>query len=96
MSKDINVLVNAAEIVAQFGVSMGAVRAWIAAERIKPVRREGKGRGGEMRFARGDVGALVFGMCPACGNAFKRKTLKAKFCSKLCRQRMNRRLNGKA
>lgn len=94
MSKDINVLVNVRNIVEQFGVSKAAVRAWILAGRIKPVRRQGKGRGGEAWFARGDVGELVFGMCPACGNAFKRKTLKAKFCSKLCRQRYWRKVAG--
>jgi hypothetical protein len=85
-----NVLVTVAEIVEHFRVSAGAVRGWIAANRLKPIRREGRGRSGTMYFARGEVGSLVFGLCPVCGNGFQRTTLKQKFCSKACRQRSSR------
>jgi hypothetical protein len=82
-----NVLVTAPQIVEAFGVSMGALRSWIAAGLLKPVRREGRGRSGQMWFARGEVSSLVFSICPVCGGGFKRTTLKKRFCSQLCRQR---------
>lgn len=84
------VLVTVPQIVQGFKVSAGAVRAWIAAGRIKPVRREGRGRSGAMYFARGEVAVLVYGLCPVCGNGFKRVTLKQRFCSRLCRDRSRR------
>ena len=85
-----NVLVTVTEIVEQFEVSAGAVRAWIAAGRLEPVRRHGRGRSGRMWFARGDVASLVYGICPACGGGFKRSTLRQRFCGRRCRQRFNR------
>jgi len=85
-----NVLVTVPEIVEQFGLSVGRVRAWIAAGRIKPVRREGRGRGGTMLFARGEVANLVYGICPVCGGGFQRSTLKQRHCSRLCRDRERR------
>lgn len=85
-----NILMTVQQIVEHFNVSLGAVRAWIAAGRLKPVRREGRGRSGTMLFSRGSVSELIFASCPACGNAFKRSTLKQKFCSTLCRQRYSR------
>ena len=87
-TKTDRVLINFKEVVALFAVSPGAVRAWVAAKRLIPVRREGKGR--RMWFARGEVKALVYGMCPVCGNGFKRATIKQRFCSTLCRQRFAR------
>jgi hypothetical protein len=71
-------------------VSAGAVRAWIAAGRITPIRREGRGRAGAMYFARGAVYALVFGLCPVCGQGFRRARLSQEFCSQRCRQRSHR------
>ena len=85
-----NVLVTVPQIVEDFRVSPGAVRRWIAAGLIKPVRREGRGRGGTMLFARGEVGSLVYGICPVCGGGFKRTTLKQRHCSRLCRDRERR------
>ena len=85
-----NVLVTVPQIVEHFGVSAGAVRAWIAAGLLKPVRREGRGRAGTMWFCRGEVGSLVYGICPVCGGGFKRSTLKQRHCSRLCRDRERR------
>lgn len=85
-----NVLVNVAQIIEQFTVSAGACRAWIAAGRLVPVRREGRGRSGTMLFARGQVSNLVHGACPVCGNGFKKGTLRQVFCSRACRQRSAR------
>jgi len=89
-SKD-NVLITFAQVVELFKVSPGAVRAWVAAGRLVPVRRAGRGGGGGgMLFARGEVGALVYAICPVCASGFKRTTLKQRFCSTLCRQRFAR------
>ena len=88
-SKD-NVLVTVSQITEAFRVSPGAVRAWIAGGRLVPIRRSGRGRGGEMFFSRGSVCELVFGSCPACGNGFKRARLKQECCSRLCRDRFRR------
>ena len=85
-----NVLVTVAQIVEGFGLSAGRVRAWIAAGMLKPVRREGRGRSGTMLFCRGEVGSLVYGICPVCGGGFKRSTLKQRHCSRLCRDRERR------
>lgn len=86
-----NVLVTFAQVVELFKVSPGAVRAWVAAGRLEPVRRQGKGGGGgRMWFCRGAVSNLVHGACPACGNGFRRVTQSQKFCSTLCRQRFAR------
>jgi hypothetical protein len=79
------VVLTVPEIVDNFGVSLGAVRAWIAAGRLEPVHREGKGRGGAMYFARGEVVALLYGLCPLCGEMFKRGTQRQRFCSPSCR-----------
>jgi hypothetical protein len=84
------VLLTVAQIVASFEVSAGAVRAWVASGLLKPVRREGRGPGGVMFFARGEVSNLVHGSCPVCGNGFKKATLRQRFCSKVCRQRWAR------
>lgn len=85
-----NVLVTVPQIVEDFKVSAGAVRAWIAAGLLVPVRREGRGRSGTMYFTRGEVGKLVYGSCPVCGNGFKRARLDQGFCSRLCRNRSMR------
>lgn len=85
-----NILLTVPQIVELFEVSAGAVRAWIAAGLIQPVRREGRGRGGQMLFARGEVVRLVFVRCPVCGDSFKCSTLRQKFCSQKCRQRSAR------
>lgn len=90
-----NVLVTLPEVVEHFRVSAGAVRAWVAAGRLVPVRREGRGRGGRMLFARGEVAVLVYGVCANCGNGFKRSSLGQEFCSRLCRDR-HRRLRERA
>ena len=89
-----NILLTVAQIVDQFEVSAGAGRAWIASGRLVPIRREGRGRSGTMYFARGDVGSLVYGVCPVCCGGFKRATIKQKFCSRSCRQKFNRRKGG--
>jgi hypothetical protein len=85
-----DVLVTVPQIAEQFGVSVGAVRAWVLSGRLQPVRREGRGRGGAMLLARGDAAAIVYGNCASCGNGFKRTTGKQRFCSQKCRQRFNR------
>jgi len=86
-----NVLVTLAEAAPIFNVNIRTLRAWVASGRIKPVRREGKGGGGGgMLFARGEVGSLVYGICPVCAGGFKRATLRQSFCSTLCRQRFAR------
>jgi len=87
MNTSDNVLVTVPQIVEHFGLSVGRVRAWIAAGRLTPIRREGRGRSGTMLFSRGEVSSLVYGMCPVCGGGFKRSTLKQKHCSRLCRDR---------
>ena len=89
MSTD-SVLITVAQIIESFGVSDGAVRTWISAGLLTPIRREGRGRSGTMYFARGEVSNLVHGACPVCGNGFKKATLKQKFCSARCRQRAAR------
>ena len=85
-----SVLVTFAQVVEGFGLSAGRVRAWIAAGLLRPVRREGQGRSGAMLFCRGEVGSLVYGLCPVCGGGFKRSTLKMRHCSRLCRDRDRR------
>jgi hypothetical protein len=85
-----NVLVTVPQIVEQFDLSAGVVRSWIAAGLLKPVRREGRGRSGTMYFARGEVGSLVYGICPACGGGFKKAAIDQAFCSRLCRDRSRR------
>jgi hypothetical protein len=85
-----NILITVSQITEAFRVSPGAVRAWIAAGRLAPIRRAGRGRGGTMLFSRGAVCALVFGSCKTCGNGFKRSTLKQECCSRLCRDRFRR------
>jgi hypothetical protein len=84
------VLLTVPQIAAQFRVSLGAVRAWIAAGRLEPVLRGGRGPGGTMRFSRGQVAGLLEGRCLLCGARFRRGTLRAKFCSKACRQKSSR------
>lgn len=83
-------LVTVPEIVEELGVSLGAVRAWIAAGRLVAVRREGRGRGGQMLFARGQVVALVHGICLVCGAGYRKAVLGQRFCSKSCRQKFSR------
>ena len=83
-------LVTVPEIAEQFGVSVATVRSWILSGRLVAVRREGLGRGGTMYFARGEVVAMVYGMCLVCGSGFKRATIRQRFCSTLCRQRYAR------
>jgi hypothetical protein len=85
-----NVLLTAAQIVEHFKVSAGAVRTWVAAGKIAPIRREGRGRSGQMYFARGEVAALVYGLCPVCGNGFRRARLSQRFCGRACRQKSAR------
>jgi hypothetical protein len=91
MTGPAEVELTAAQIVAGFDVTMGRVRDWIAAGLLSPVRREGKGRDGMMYFYRGQVAGLVYGVCPVCGDGFKRTTLKKIHCSRLCRDRERRR-----
>lgn len=81
-----NLLLTVAQIVAMFGVSEGAVRAWIAAGSLKPVLRRGAGRSGMMYFARGEVVAFLYARCPVCGSEFKKAVRKQRFCSTACRQ----------
>jgi len=85
-----SVLITVQQIVEHFHVSAGAVRAWVASGMLKPVRREGRGRGGQMLFARGEVAVLVYKVCPGCGGGFKRERLGQEFCSRLCRDRHRR------
>ena len=85
-----NIIITVSQIVELFEVSPGAVRLWVSKGLIKPVHREGVGRSGSMYFARGDVAALVFGVCRVCGNGFKKATLKQRFCSPACRKRFAR------
>lgn|GEM_PF-3190669 len=82
-------------IVEEFCVSLGAVRAWIAAGLLSPVIREGRGRGGAMLFSRGQVIALLHGVCLVCGCGFRKAVLKQRFCSTSCRQKWSRMHKGK-
>ena len=93
MKQPLEYILTVEEIVEHFGVSAGAVRAWIAAGRLEPVRREGQGRGGRAWYAAGEVSELVFGVCPGCGGGFRRERLGQRFCSRRCRDR-HRRLHG--
>jgi len=85
-----NVLLTVPQIVEQFKVSTGAVRLWIAAGRLAPIRREGEGRSGTMYFARADVGALVFTLCPVCLEKFRKAKASQQYCSQVCRQKAHR------
>lgn len=89
-----NVLITFKQAQEQFGISTAALRSWIAAGRLKPVRRQGRGRGGKMFFVRGEIAALVYGVCAGCGGGFKRERLKQRYCSKPCRQRAWRKKKG--
>jgi hypothetical protein len=85
------VIMSLPEIVNHFGVSERVVRGWVERDILKPVRREGRGGGGgAMFFARGEVSALVYGLCVVCGNGFKKGTIKQRYCSKACRQKSSR------
>ena len=77
------------EIVELFQVNERVVRGWVERDLLKPVRREGRGRCGQMWFARGEVAALVYGLCPVCGNGFKKATIKQRFCGDPCRKKSN-------
>ena len=86
-----NVLVTLAQAAPMFGVNIRTLRAWVEQGRLVAIRRAGRGGGGGgMLFARGEVGALVYAICPVCASGFKRATLKQRFCSTLCRQRFAR------
>ena len=50
------------------------------------MHRQGRGRSGKMYFPRGEVVELVFGYCQMCGNGYRRKNLKQKFCGVRCRK----------
>ena len=85
------VIMSLPEIVNHFGVSERVVRGGVERDILKPVRREGRGGGGgAMFFARGEVSALVYGLCVVCGNGFTKATIKQRFCSKACRQKSSR------
>ena len=85
-----NVIMSLPEIVEHFQLNIRVVRGWVERGLVAPVRREGRGRGGAMWFARGEVSALVYGLCVVCGNGFKKTTIKQRFCSKACRQMFSR------
>jgi len=86
-----DVLVTLAQAAPMFGVNIRTLRAWVEQGRLVAIRRAGRGGGGgEMFFYRGAITDLVFGLCVVCGQGFKRGTLRAKFCSKPCRQRFAR------
>jgi hypothetical protein len=84
------IIMTVEQIVEQFTVSTAAVRRWIAAGLLEPVEREGLGRAGRMYFCRGAVASLVYGLCPVCGQGFRKATIKQRFCGRACRQRSNR------
>jgi hypothetical protein len=90
VTQDNHILTTVAGIVEEFGISLGAVRVWIAAGHLVPVRREGRGRGGMMLFSRGQVKALLHGVCLVCGSGFRKAVLKQRFCSTSCRQKWSR------
>jgi len=85
-----NICLTVEQIVEEFSVTASAVRRWIAAGLLEPVKREGQGRSGRMYFSRGAVGSLVYGLCPICCQGFRKATLKQAFCSQACRQKSNR------
>ncbi len=89
-----NVLITLEQATADFRLSRAALRSWVATGKLKPVRRQGRGRGGRMYFIRGEIAALVFAVCPGCGNGFKRERLAQAYCGKLCRQRAWRKKQG--
>jgi hypothetical protein len=86
-----NILMTLPQICLEFKLPEPTVRAWIARGRLQPAQRKpARGRGGVMLFYRGSVTALVQGVCPVCGDGFKRATARQVFCSQRCRQRANR------
>ena len=89
-ANDSNVILSVAQIVEVFGVSMSAVRKWIAAGKLVPVTREHEGKGGKMFFTRGAVLSLVTGSCPICGDGFIRKNQRQVHCSRRCYLRARR------
>ena len=84
-----NVLLTVPQIVEYFQVSAGAVRLWIATGRLVPIRK-GPGRTGKMYFSRGEVGALVFSLCPVCLDKFRKAKASQQYCSQVCRQKAHR------
>ena len=89
-ANDSNVILSVAQIVEVFGVSMSAVRKWIAAGKLSPVTREHEGKGGRMFFTRGAVLSLVTGSCPVCGDGFIRESQRQVHCSRRCYLRARR------
>jgi putative component of toxin-antitoxin plasmid stabilization module len=87
-----SVLMTVEQVVEAFGVSEPALRRWVSAGILVPVRREGHGR--RLYFARGEVAALLSGVCLCCGEAFRRATLKQRFCSPACRKTYHRKKGG--
>lgn len=85
-----SVIMSLPEVVEYFHLNTRVVRGWVERGLIAPVRREGRGRGGAMWFARGEVSALVYGLCIVCGNGFQKGTIKQRFCGKACRQKFSR------
>jgi hypothetical protein len=84
------IIMTVEQIVEQFTLSTAAVRRWIAAGLLEPVEREGRGRAGRMFFNRGAVASLLYGLCPVCGQGFRKATIKQRFCGRACRQKSNR------
>lgn len=82
-----NVVITAAQISELYRVKLATVRSWIAADRLVPVTRAGRGRSGSMLFDRGAVADLVYGHCLCCGNGFKRARADQLFCEPACRKR---------
>ena len=89
------VLINLQQLCQVFDVKPRRVRQWVSAGLLVPVAREGRGRSRAMHFNRGDVSDLVYGCCEACGNRYKRATLKQRFCCDKCRKRYHYRISAK-
>ena len=76
-----------------FTVKPSLVRSWVEHEKLRPVKR-GSEKGSPLYFARGDVAALLHGLCRLCGESFKRANQRQEFCGQSCRQKYSRRAKG--
>lgn len=73
------------------GVPVETLRTWIKLGRLDVTKNKGR-----VWIMKGSLETLLWAVCPVCGERFRRSTLRARFCSTLCRQRAHRARKGEA
>ena len=68
-----------------YGLSVSGIYSLLKAEKLVAIHQDG-----ESLVSQSAIDSILVGVCPVCGEKFRRGNQRQRFCTQACRQKANR------